>query len=79
MRTKPKGAPGLKPAQELRRMEGLRVLARIIARHHLEHPELYPAPAGDTGGQAEGAGTDAAAVNAAGVAGRNAERKEADQ
>ena len=30
-------------------MEGLRVLARIIARHYLEHPELYPQPleAGD--------------------------------
>ena len=26
-------------------MEGLRVLARIIARHYLEHPEAYPVPA----------------------------------
>ncbi len=35
--------------QERRRIEGLRVLARIIARHYLEHPELYPQPveAGD--------------------------------
>ena len=27
-------------------MEGLRALARVIARHYLAHPELYPAPAG---------------------------------
>ncbi len=35
--------------QERRRIEGLRVLARIIARHYLENPELYPQPvdAGD--------------------------------
>ncbi len=26
-------------------MEGLRILARIIARHYLEHPEAYPAAA----------------------------------
>ena len=25
-------------------MEGLRILARIIARHYLTHPELYPSP-----------------------------------
>ena len=25
-------------------MEGLRILARIIARHYLAHPELYPSP-----------------------------------
>ena len=31
--------------QERQRTEGLRVLARIIARHYLEHPELYPQPA----------------------------------
>ena len=32
-------------------MDGLRVLARIIARHYLEHPDLYPQPvdAGDGG------------------------------
>ena len=28
-------------------MEGLRVLARIIARHYLAHPELYPSAPGD--------------------------------
>ncbi len=27
-------------------MDGLRALARVIARHYLEHSELYPAPAG---------------------------------
>lgn len=31
--------------QERQRMEGLRVLARIIARHYLEHPEAYPVAA----------------------------------
>ena len=30
--------------QECQRMEGLRILARIIARHYLAHPELYPSP-----------------------------------
>ena len=33
--------------QERRRIEGLRLLARIIARHYLAHPELYPSPGGD--------------------------------
>ena len=33
--------------QERRRIEGLRILARIIARHYMAHPELYPAPPGD--------------------------------
>ncbi len=28
--------------QEQLRIEGLRTLARIIARHHLAHPDLYP-------------------------------------
>ena len=40
--------------QERRRVEGLRILARIIARHYLAHPELYPSP---------GADTEASAVN----------------
>ncbi|MYC37270.1 MAG: hypothetical protein F4X66_10225 [Chloroflexi bacterium] len=30
--------------QERQRMDGLRILARIIARHYLAHPELYPQP-----------------------------------
>ena len=33
--------------QERRRIEGLRILARIIARHYLAHPELYPNPGVD--------------------------------
>ena len=33
--------------QERRRIEGLRILARIIARHYLAHPELYPSPGVD--------------------------------
>ena len=36
--------------QERRRIEGLRILARIIARHYLAHPELYPNPG--VGGEA---------------------------
>ena len=46
--------------QERRRIEGLRVLARIIARHYLANPHLYPngsAPANGQptdGGQAPG-------------------------
>ena len=35
---------GLTRSQERRRIEGLRILARIIARHYLAHPELYPDP-----------------------------------
>ena len=34
-------------SQERRRFEGLRILARIIARHYLAHPELYPGPGAD--------------------------------
>ncbi len=37
------------PAQDHRRVDGLRVLARIIARHYLEHPDLYPDPPGAEG------------------------------
>ena len=29
-------------------MDGLRILARIIARHYLAHPELYPQPVDGT-------------------------------
>ena len=38
--------PRLTPAQERQRMDGLRALARVIARHYLAHPELYPDPVG---------------------------------
>ena len=34
-------------SQERGRIEGLRILARIIARHYLAHPELYPSPTVD--------------------------------
>ena len=37
----------LTESQEQRRIEGLRILARIIARHYLAHPELYPSPGAD--------------------------------
>ena len=42
--------------QEHQRLEGLRILARIIARHYLAHPELYPQPvdAADGSGSARG-------------------------
>ena len=33
--------------QEQQRLEGLRILARIIARHHLAHPELYRGASGE--------------------------------
>ena len=43
--------------QERQRTDGLRVLARIIARHYLARPELYPQPAdADAEGPAEGDG-----------------------
>jgi len=64
--------------QEDARIQGLRILARIIARHYLEHPDLYPAPTGHTDGVADGVGKDDIAVNAA-VRGGNAARKEASQ
>ena len=42
--------------QERQRTEGLRVLARIIARHYLEHPELYPQPVDAAEGRTAGHG-----------------------
>ena len=39
----------LTPKQERRRIEGLRILARIIARHYLANPHLYPSGAGGDG------------------------------
>ena len=39
-------------------MEGLRALARVIARHYLAHPELYPVPAGDAAGGSASAGKE---------------------
>ena len=62
--------------QEDGRIQGLRLLARIIARHYLEHPDLYPAPAGDRTGDV---GQEDTAVNAAVRTGGDTARKEADQ
>ncbi|MYC35703.1 MAG: hypothetical protein F4X66_02135 [Chloroflexi bacterium] len=42
--------------QESQRLEGLRILARIIARHYLAHPELYPQPVDTSDGRSEGSG-----------------------
>jgi len=64
--------------QEDGRIQGLRLLARIIARHYLEHPKLYPAPSGDIDGGTEGVGNDDTTFNAA-VRGGDAARKEANQ
>ena len=65
--------------QEDGRIHGLRLLARIIARHYLEHPDLYPAPRGHIDGGTDGAVRDDTTVNAAVRAGGDAARKEADQ
>jgi len=65
--------------QEDGRIQGLRLLARIIARHYLEHPELYPAPGGDPDGEADGVGKDGANLNAAVRAVGNAAQKEANE
>ena len=65
--------------QEDGRTQGLRLLARIIARHYLEHPELYPAPNGGNDGGIEGIGKDGANLNPAVRAGGDAARKEANQ
>ena len=53
----------LSDEQEAQRLEGLRVLARIIARHALAHPDRYGsgpgetrrAPASDERGRKDGA------------------------
>ena len=37
-------------------MEGLRILARIIARHYLAHPKLYPQPVDAADGRNDGSG-----------------------
>ena len=37
--------------QERRRIEGLRILARIIARHYLANPHLYPNGSSPASGQ----------------------------
>jgi len=65
--------------QEDARIQGLRLLARIIARHYLEHPDLYPVPSGDSDGGTDGVGNDDATVIAAMRAGGDAALKEANQ
>ena len=42
--------------QERQRLEGLRILARIIARHYLAHPEMYPQPVDAADVRSEGSG-----------------------
>ena len=37
----------LNDEQEQVRLKGLRILARIIARHYLAHPDLYPSVSGE--------------------------------
>ncbi len=88
----PKGRSGLRPEttslgkkrmltgeQEEGRIQGLRILARIIARHYLEHPELYPAPRGDVDSEFGGVGNDDNTVNFLVRANGDAAYKEADQ
>ena len=57
--------------REQRRRDGLRLLARVIARHWLEHPELYDRTAH--------AGRHDGNVNHPNGAGRETVRKEAAQ
>ena len=50
-RVSSKGSRKLTENQERRRIEGLRILARIIARHYLAHPHLYPNGSAPASGQ----------------------------
>ena len=45
------GRRGLTREQERQRIQGLRVLARIIARHYMANPDLYDSgrPSADAG------------------------------
>ena len=65
--------------QEEGRIQGLRILARIIARHYLEHPELYPAPRDDVDSEFGGVVNDDNTVNTLVRANGDAACKEADQ
>ena len=53
------------------------MLARVIARHYLAYPELYPAPTVAIDGASGGAGKDDATVNAVARAEGDLARKEA--
>ena len=50
----------LTPEQDRRRIEGLRVLARIIARHYLANPGVYAKGSATVNGQAAGDGGERA-------------------
>ena len=52
-------------SQERRRMEGLRALARIIARHYLANPHLYRNGSGGEGAPAPAKGRTTADGDAA--------------
>ena len=47
---------GLTPEQERQQTEGLRILARIIARHYFAHPEFYAQRAAGDGSAARANG-----------------------
>ncbi len=51
--------------QERRRIEGLRILARIIARHYLANPHLYRRGSAPADGQPTDGGEDARKEGAA--------------
>ena len=68
---------GLARSQEGRRIEGRRILARIIARHCLTHSELYPAPMGGSEGGTGSVDKGAPAVNAPARADEDLSCKEA--
>ena len=55
-RVSSKGSRKLTKNQERRRIEGLRILARIIARHYLANPHLYPNGSGPADAQPTGDG-----------------------
>ena len=55
-RVSSKGSRKLTKTQERRRIEGLRILARIIARHYLANPHLYPNGSTPANGQPTGDG-----------------------
>ncbi len=58
-------------------MDGLRALARVIVRHYLAHPELYPVPTGTIDGGSGDVGKDDAMVNAVARADGDLSHKEA--
>lgn len=57
-RVSSKGKQRLTKTQERRRIDGLRMLARIIARHYLANPHLYRNGSAPANGQMlDGGGT----------------------